>query len=113
MRLGSYVGATPIKIRLKTQSATEILARKFRLKDCEDYKQAFLVSERQQIKEMVYKEQILKRKENEKNRTSIKGSDEIKVMYTKIDGLIPRKFVNRLSQREKIRNRMPSRNKII
>ena len=38
MRSGSYVGdAKPIKIRLKTQFATEILARTFRLKDCEDY----------------------------------------------------------------------------
>ena len=41
---------------------------------------------------MVYKEQMLKRKENEKNRALIKGSDEIKVMYTNIDGLIPRKL---------------------
>ena len=44
MTLGSYVGgARPITIRLKTQSAThEILARTFRLKDCEDYKQVFI-----------------------------------------------------------------------
>ena len=38
MRLGSYAGVTPIKITLKTQSATKILARTFRLKDCEEKK---------------------------------------------------------------------------
>ena len=35
---------------------------------------------------------MLKRKEIEKNRSLIKGSDEIKVMYANIDELTPRKF---------------------
>ena len=41
MMLASYVGGVrPIKIRLKTHTATkEILARTFRLKDWEDYNQ--------------------------------------------------------------------------
>ena len=40
MRLDSYMeDIRPTKIRLKTQTATEILIRKFRLKECEDYKQ--------------------------------------------------------------------------
>ena len=41
---------------------------------------------------MVYKEQMLKRKENKKNRALIKGSNDIKVMYTNINGLLPRKL---------------------
>ena len=41
---------------------------------------------------MIYKEQMLEIKENEKKRALIIGSDEIKVMYTNIDGLIPRKL---------------------
>ena len=36
---------------------------------------------------MVHKQQILERKENEINGAVTKGSDEIKVMYTNIDGL--------------------------
>ena len=45
MWLDSYVegDARPIRIKLKTQSATkEILARTFKLKDCEEYKQVFI-----------------------------------------------------------------------
>ena len=54
----------------------------------EEKKAKFFGSDRQQIKEMVYKEQILKRKGNEKNRILIKRSGEIKVMHTAIDGLM-------------------------
>ena len=44
MRLGSYVGgARPIKIRLKIQIAKKILAMIFMLKDCDDYKQVFII----------------------------------------------------------------------
>ena len=40
---------------------------------------------------MVHKQQMLKRKEKE-NRTVTKGTDEIKVMYTNIGGMLPRKL---------------------
>ena len=35
---------------------------------------------------------MLERKEKEKNWAVTKGSDEIKVMYTNIDGIIARKL---------------------
>ena len=41
---------------------------------------------------MVHKQEILVRKEKEKNGTVTKGSDEIIVMYTNIDGIISRKL---------------------
>ena len=37
---------------------------------------------------MVHKQQILEIKVNEMNEAVTKGSDEIKVMYTNIDGII-------------------------
>ena len=42
MRLGHYVrGVRPIKVRLKTHTATkEMIVRTFRLKDCEERKYA-------------------------------------------------------------------------
>ena len=45
------------------------------------------------------------------NGAVTKGSDEIKVMYIKIDGIISRKIVSRLSKREETRNCMSNRNK--
>ena len=55
---------------------------------------------------------MLKRKENEK-KALIKWSDEIKVMYTNINILIPRKLELTDYLNEKKTNFMPSRNKII
>ena len=43
-------------------------------------------------KEMVRKQQILQRKEKEKHRTVMKGTDKMKEMYTKIDGIITKNF---------------------
>ena len=41
---------------------------------------------------MVLQQQMLERREKEKNGTVTKGSDEIKVMYTNIYGIIARKL---------------------
>ena len=41
---------------------------------------------------MAYKQQILEEEKNEMNGAVTKGSDEIKVMYTNIDGMISRKL---------------------
>ena len=50
-------------------------------------KTVFLES-KEQDNEMVHKQQILEIKVNEMNEAVTKGSDEIKVMYTNIDGII-------------------------
>ena len=45
MRLGPYIegGVTPIKLRLKTQTATEeILVRTYKLRDIAEYKDVFI-----------------------------------------------------------------------
>ena len=47
------------------------------------------------------------------NGAVTKRSDEIKVMYTNIYGIIKKKIVSRLSKREETRNCMPKRNKTI
>ena len=41
---------------------------------------------------MVHKQQMLDIKENETNGTVTKVNDEVKVMYTDIDGIIARKL---------------------
>ena len=43
------------------------------------------------------------------NRAVTKGSDEIKVMYTNINGIISRKRISRLYKREETRNCMPNK----
>ena len=51
---------------------------------------------------MVHKQQMLERKAREKNGTVTKGSDEIKVMYTNLDGIIASKeLVSKLSKKKK------------
>ena len=62
------------------------------MKEQQRRKQSFLESKEQQDNEMIHKQQILERKENEMNVTVTKRSDEIKVMYTNIDGIISRKL---------------------
>ena len=52
----------------------------------------YFLASKEQDNEMVHKQQILKRKENEMNGAITKGGDEIKVMYTNIDGIISRKL---------------------
>ena len=47
---------------------------------------------KEQDNEMVHKQDILERKENEMNGAVKEGSDEIKVMNTNIDGMISRKL---------------------
>ena len=44
MRLGSYIkeGGRLVKLRLRTQSATEILARTYRLRNIEECKDVFM-----------------------------------------------------------------------
>ena len=51
-------------------------------------KQIFLENKEQQDNEMVHKQQILEGIENEMNGAVAQESDEIKVMYTIIDGII-------------------------
>ena len=62
------------------------------MKEQQRGKKKFLESNRQQDNEMVHKQQMLARKEKEKNEALTKGNDEIEVMYTNIIGIIARKL---------------------
>ena len=79
-----------MKKRLKFKELKEEAKQKIVKK--QKRKKSFLESKRQQNNEMIHKQQMLERKVKENNAATTKGSDELKVMYTNIDGIITRKL---------------------
>ena len=68
MRLGLYIegGVRPIKLRLKTQTATEeILARTYKLRDIAEYKDMFIKKNMNEEERQLFKE--LKEEAKQKN----------------------------------------------